>query len=296
MSYLIKIDAYTNTEQFFVEYDSQKQFNINQANLGPDWRWYDRQFTYKFNDSGYRMNQNLDDINFNNYIAFFGCSYTVGVGLPLEDTYAYKIAKGAGVDYVNAGVGGVSCDFVFYNFIKMISSAPKMPKAVIINWPDISRTSYWYQEDIIHFAPVLSFDVTDKKCSNAVKFWNQNYKTFILEDSHVANRFAFLRTSIQLICETNKIKLFEFSSEQSHKDFSKFKIEYIAWLPEWPIDLKGKDLLNFQNQNFARDILPENYSIWPASKHDKNQFGRAHPGIKFQNKVVDKFFSTYKKI
>ena len=293
MSYLIKSDLLPNsTTSSFIHLDSEKQFRINQTTLGKDWYWYDKSFTYQINDYGYRMNKDLHEVNFDNYIAFFGCSFTVGQGLPLEHTFAYKIAQQANMDYVNAALLGSSTDSVFYNFTKLVSTAPNLPKIVVINWPQFSRAMYWYKDSIIDFLPYTPD--TDRP-SEGVKFWINSYKSHVLETSNFINRLDYIRQNIITFCNLAGIKLFEFTTYQysdAEYEYANSRMWHVSWLNEWPIELRGRELLEFQNQYFARDIAPRSNKILKWLKFPNYLVGWAHPGIAYQDQVVDKFFAT----
>jgi hypothetical protein len=290
MSYLIRSDTLPNsTTLSFIHVDSKKQFKINQAVLGKDWYWYKKMFTYQINDYGYRMNKDLHEVDLSNYMAFFGCSYTVGQGLPLEETFAYKIAQRANMDYVNAAILGSSTDFVFYNFTKLISTAPKLPKIVVINWPHFARTTYWYKDKMIDFLPITLETGFE---SEGVKFWTNSYKAHVLETSNFLNRFDFIRQNIIAFCKLGGIKLFEFTTLQyDNAEYANSKMWQVPWIEEWPIKLQGQALLEFQNRHFARDIAPA-HKILNLLKFPNDFVGWAHPGIEYQDQVVDKFFAT----
>jgi len=293
MSYLIKSDLLPNsTTSSFIHLDSERQFRINQTVLGKDWYWYDKSFTYQINDYGYRMNKDLHEVNFDNYMAFFGCSYTIGQGLPLEETFAYKIAQRANMDYVNAAITGSSTDSVFYNFTKLVSTAPNLPKIVVINWPHFARTMYWYKDKIIDFLPITP--ETDRQ-SDGVKFWINPYKSHVLETSNFINRFDYIRQNIITFCNLAGIKLFEFTTYQygdAEYEYANSKMWHVPWIEEWPIKLQGQELLEFRNRYFARDITPNSNKILKLLKFPNYLVGWAHPGIEYQDQIVDKFFST----
>lgn len=292
MSYLIRSDVLPNsTTSMFIHVDSKRQFKINQAVLGKDWYWYKKSFTYQINDYGYRMNKDLHEVDLSNYMAFFGCSYTVGQGLPLKKTFAYKIAQRANMDYVNAAIIGSSADFVFYNFTKLISTAPNLPKIVVINWPHFARAMYWYKDNIINLLP----DIDSVSNPKGVKFWINSYKAHVLEPSNFINRFDYIRQNIITFCNLSGIKLFEFTTHQygeAEYEYANSRMWHVNWLQEWPIKLQGQALLEFQNRYFARDIAPDNYKILNLLKYPNYLVGWAHPGIEYQDQVVDKFFST----
>lgn len=71
--------------------------------------WIDRKFTYKFNKYGFRC----DNFTQEPSIMFLGCSFTLGTGLPMEDTWSYKTAQSVKLKRVNLGVGGGANDTAF---------------------------------------------------------------------------------------------------------------------------------------------------------------------------------------
>lgn len=272
MSYLIK-SPYQNewsTTDPFGHTDSIELFNKNSVDLGADWRWKKTPITYKYNRYGYRMNKELEDIDFTNYYAFFGCSFCTGVGLPLEETYSYKISQKAGVDYVNAGIGGGSVDLVHINIVEMFSNAPKLPKAVIINWPELTRTCFWHEDR-------LEFLMANKDLRKA--YWGEAYSTFVSELTHIDNRFKTIRKSVQVMCELANIPLFETSTYQAdpHFHLTHKGIQQIDMNPDYL-----SDDISFYNLVYARDIVV------------KKPVPLAHPGIYFQDKFVEKFFEEIK--
>jgi hypothetical protein len=72
--------------------------------------WTDSNIQYRFNRQGFRSNDefNLTDPAPGNM--FLGCSYTVGIGLNVEDTWAYKINQQLGGTFYNLSLGGAGLD------------------------------------------------------------------------------------------------------------------------------------------------------------------------------------------
>jgi hypothetical protein len=280
--------GFVSDEQEFVNIDNQEQFEINCRALGSNWHWYNQSFTYRINGHGYRMNKDLSDVDLDNYLAFFGCSYTVGIGLPLEETFAYRIAKQSNMDYINGAVPAVSCDFVLANFVELISHTPVLPRAVVINWPDIARTMYWSKNQRFDF-------FSNIKITQENKYWASSYRAYVLEDTNMLKRFDLARDVIVSMCRLADIPLIEFTTEQSSLgntsiDFAK-KYENIFMVPwSWP----GDSTITYTNQNLARDIYPKNFPRFPALDNRYDFSGWAHPGLDHQQSVVDYFFSKIK--
>lgn len=62
--------------------------------------------TYKFNSHGFRA----DEFDGSDCMISLGCSYTVGIGLPLEVTWAYQTSRALNLKSANLAWGGYSAD------------------------------------------------------------------------------------------------------------------------------------------------------------------------------------------
>ena len=74
--------------------------------------WIDNPFKYTFNSHGFRCEEFSDKPN----AVFLGCSFTAGIGLPIEATWASIVAKELGLANFNLGQGGGSGDACFRLF------------------------------------------------------------------------------------------------------------------------------------------------------------------------------------
>lgn len=92
--------------------DSEKTYNFNlkykydQLQL---YGWVDKKINYKFNSEGYRCSE----FSQSDSIMFFGCSFTLGVGVPLENTYPFITAENLKLECKNYGVSGSSSNTAF---------------------------------------------------------------------------------------------------------------------------------------------------------------------------------------
>lgn len=262
MSYLL-VSPHVNLYSFTGEYshnDTEELHEMNKKRFGKSWYWYDNPVGYSYNEFGYRMKE-LTDVDYDNYFAFFGCSFTVGTGLPLEETFAYKIAKEFDVDYVNGAVGGGSPDFAIYNAITLLSNAPKKPKAIVINWPELSRTCYWKDNVLEFLLPNFTKNISD--------YWIKSYQTFMNEESHINHRFKMLRNTLKLICSGHNIQLFEMYSYQSDDRF----------------------MYNYPDIHTVTIARPENEPIDRMhlnKARDVHKSMSSHPGIWHQDLVCQK--------
>jgi hypothetical protein len=273
MNFLIRSshENLINSEVKFAHTDSEESYNTNLKAYGDNWHYANYPITYKFNKLGYRMKQ-LEDVDYDNYYAFFGCSFTVGIGLKLEDTFVHKISQLANVDYINASMGGSSIDYAYYNFVNLIERAPKKPKIVIINWPSIYRTFYWTDYTKTQFMlPSLIAD----------GHWKRTYEDFIVMDHQVFNRFDIIRTSIKLVCKLANIPLFEMSTHQDIED-KEFIQRYPNIITDLPLSQARFEYPEHLHMNRARDVTRHKHGI------------TSHPGFMHQDAIVDKFFEVMK--
>jgi hypothetical protein len=131
-------DNYPCVKSEWMSRDTEGQYLDNVKTQPNNWYYKDKTITYSFNKNGHRCND-IEDINLSNYILVLGCSHTVGVGLELEKTFPYLIAKELRCNYYNFGVSATGIDVVEYNLLTWIRKINTSPKAVVIQWPDHTR-------------------------------------------------------------------------------------------------------------------------------------------------------------
>ena len=111
---------------------------IENLKINPDLEYYTKEkLTYNFNRYGHRC-KNIDEINLNNYILFFGCSHTEGSGNYLEDTFPYIVSETLGVDYYNLGLRSSGIDVQLHNLFVWVTNKT-LPKCIIWQWPPEPR-------------------------------------------------------------------------------------------------------------------------------------------------------------
>ena len=71
--------------------------------------WDVASIRYEFNAQGFRSPKFRDTGG----VMFLGCSYTCGVGLPIQDVWCNRVADELGLDWYNLGIGGSSNDTAF---------------------------------------------------------------------------------------------------------------------------------------------------------------------------------------
>lgn len=121
----------------FTGSDDEENLNKRLKTEPADWYYRSANISYSFNSLGHRSVE-PHEIDFDNYILTTGCSHTEGIGVALEDSYAYVLSKRLGCDYYNLGLGGTGIDTVIHN-LTMWLSRYKPPKALIVQWPHHAR-------------------------------------------------------------------------------------------------------------------------------------------------------------
>jgi hypothetical protein len=100
---------YRNGYHTWVGKDSEELFEEN-CKKYPDSRslnYYKKNpIEYQFNNYGFRTPDDFNDTDEGN--VFLGCSQTIGIGLHLENTWAYKVNQEVGGKLWNLGQGGMS--------------------------------------------------------------------------------------------------------------------------------------------------------------------------------------------
>lgn len=145
--------AYRNSEFTWLSTDTQKQYDknfkdknkkIHLKNNG----WLDNTFKYRINSQGFRG----ADFTEQPGIVFLGCSYTVGIGVPEENTFAAIVAKELKLQCLNLGRSAGSNDTCFRIGSYWI---PKLkPKAVVLISPEISRFEIISNNNTVELTPI----------------------------------------------------------------------------------------------------------------------------------------------
>ena len=143
----------------YVPGDDQKTYEKNLQEMPIDWYYRNCIISYEYNNLGHRC-KNITDIDLHNYILFVGCSHTEGIGLELEKTYPYLIAKFLNIDYYNLGISSSGLDVFFYNLSSWLIRNP-LPSLIILQWPDEYRFST-KKEFSDYIVPHGSWDIDDE--------------------------------------------------------------------------------------------------------------------------------------
>lgn len=138
---LIGFNTKAKNTYYFDSTDTEKGYKDRCKNI-PNWRWKDQEIVYKYNSWGHRS-KDISNLDKNNFMLTFGCSYTAGIGIREEDIWTSKVSKSLGLDLYNAAIEGTGCDIQAYNTMHWISNTafPK-PKLVVVQWPRQERKTF----------------------------------------------------------------------------------------------------------------------------------------------------------
>ena len=125
-----------------------------------------------YNSFGHRCNE-IDNLNFHNYVLFLGDNVALDLNKPIEDTYPYLISKALKVDYYNLSIfnGGVDC--FRFNLLSWFNKFKETPPRFIVvsfeflNAVMVSNHNYDYLnpadfnnddvKDLYHYANLSGF-------------------------------------------------------------------------------------------------------------------------------------------
>lgn len=132
------IGADPHIEFNFSLIDSEQEYLKNLNTQPQDWYFRHHIIDYKYNEYGHRSKP-INELDLDNYILFAGCSHVEGVGLSIEHTFSHIVASQLKCDYYNLAVNGSGVDVMLYNLVLWINRFKKMPKALVILWPEETR-------------------------------------------------------------------------------------------------------------------------------------------------------------
>jgi len=195
--------SYANYTLNWLPMDTEERFNKNlKTNYDKllEYGWIDKQFTYKFNNLGFRC----EDFKSNTDIMFLGCSFTKGIGLPLEDTWAYKVSNRLNMSYANLAMGGSSSDAAFrmcLGYIKRLN-----PKICIYLEP-----------------PGVRFEFISNNHFEAISIRQHNLEPGIIkllwrDDDHSDITKTKNTLAIQQLCDLNNVKFIKFNADEINQD------------------------------------------------------------------------------
>lgn len=171
--------------------------------------WIDKKITYQFNSQGFRCAEFSEEPS----IMCLGCSFTIGIGLPIETIWPELIAKQLKMQCANFGIGGSSPDTAFrlcHGYIDKIK-----PKIVIFMVPPSIRCEFVAENNISNI--IVSTD--DKQHQDFFKLWasDDNNDYFNREKNILGIKMLCMERNIKFILTEAK-ELINLSSHLRARD------------------------------------------------------------------------------
>lgn len=212
-----------DTVEEFYGTDTREDFLINIKRLPQEWVYHAKQIEYNFNNHGLRMNKELDQVT-ENYLVAFGCSHSVGVGVALEDTWPYLLAKDLQLDYINSAASGSSIKLNCINFFNMIAKVGVLPKLVAFAWPSSVRHVTYSEGQFLFYLPRFTTD--NKK----YKYHVQAYEKMLMTDILTYDSIIY-RNMVKNTCERLGIQYCEITFDERCEFAKNLNID-TAFLPK----------------------------------------------------------------
>jgi hypothetical protein len=169
--------------------DSKERFNDN-LKKDPTNKilnyYLDNPIEYSFNNQGFRTPDDFNSSEEGN--VFLGCSFTMGIGLHLEDTWSYKLNQTLGGKFWNLSLGGSSIMTQF---------------RVLYGFHDELKI-----KNVFHFAPILPryeffIDGTPRIISIHDKEHEEFYSNYLIDNEQLNLLYVTYTNAIKNI--TNKL-------------------------------------------------------------------------------------------
>lgn len=205
-----KFSAYphlSNTKQLWLSMDTKELYAKNnsietQRQLLEKYGWTENSFDYVFNSHGFRSDEFVED---NNSVVFLGCSFTLGIGLPYQNTFAKIVADNLKLSCYNLGLGAGSHDSCFrfaYYWLEKLK-----PKIVCMYEPPRDRTEVFADNTLFQFYPSVLFNskMSEYKTKNMLdtRFY---YKIWLADTNNNILNVEKNIHAIENICRNLNIK------------------------------------------------------------------------------------------
>lgn len=149
--------------------------------------------TYRFNSQGFRC----DEIQ-SNSILVLGCSFTMGIGLPVESTWPQLISRAIGSPVITVAWGGASADSCFRMAEYWIPVLE--PKLVVMLTPPSTRIELCQRD---HDPPVEVF--MPESLSHSYNPQDHFLNQWFLDEENQRLYFKKNKLAIRALCQENRV-------------------------------------------------------------------------------------------
>jgi hypothetical protein len=198
---------YRNCVLDWLPMDTEELFNKNYQDkdkrlLLEKYNWNKNSIKYKFNNYGFRCEDFKDVDN----IVFLGCSYTIGIGIPIDKSWTNIVGQKINLIPYNLGIGGASWDTIFRLAFYWLE---KLKPKIVVVMETYKERLEWKGEDI--YENILSNNPdwhnygswnVDKKGT-----FNKAFKKICYFDENFIIQKTKNKLAIEMITKNMKTKL-----------------------------------------------------------------------------------------
>lgn len=198
--------------------DDEESFKENLKKFGPEWHYAKKKIVYECNSLGYRTKE-LEHYKDKDFVLVMGCSHTEGHGLAEDELWHCQITKEFGLEVLNAGFAGSGADLHMMNTMLFLRYSGLRPKAVVIQWPNLSRVMFkgdslkrlLVPNTKINFEGP-SGDSLWEKFKREQEVVTTFYKWWIYDNNDINNSWIYI-DSVRLMWKMAKIPFYDFSMD-----------------------------------------------------------------------------------
>jgi hypothetical protein len=124
--------------EHFCGSDDEIKFQKNLETQPEDWVYRNTKIVYDRNPYGHRS-VHMSEIKQDGFLLTTGCSFTEGIGLPLEWTWPHVLSGQLGLPYYNLGLSSSGPDLAIYNLCRFLTACPHTPGYIVMMLPPPDR-------------------------------------------------------------------------------------------------------------------------------------------------------------
>ncbi len=185
--------------------------------------------SYTFNEYGYRIGPSDWNLNSSKKrLLALGCSHTVGVGVPWDDTWPVLLAKHADYELFNLASSGSAGDVAvrtLYSVVDIIK-----PDLVAILWPEVNR--YEFYENFKFDADGDEYELTHSR-----SIWND--ESIAEMQNHLYNLHQKNLIFLDMMQQLYKFKCLTFDSMDVINDYARQHSDIL-----YPVSYDSRDKLH----------------------------------------------------
>lgn len=234
----------------FVGCDTYQLYLKNLKRQPESWYYRHNDVNYTLNSLGYRTKE-FDQVDWENSIAIFGCSYVFGTGVDDKHTISSFLEDETGIPVINFGVNGSSIMFQLHNSSVLHNYYPK-PRAVIYLWTSLLRGFVYSSNNIIHYY--------NDDCITEINDFGRDQNMFLTHHNLITMNLLAISYIRNLWKNETKFIEYTISGDAGDDKSSNF---INTFLPDYSCTSIIDNLLHPSLKYTARDV---------------NENGIAHPG------------------